>query len=58
MDEKIWLEQVSEKIKKKMLPVTEKSKGKVPYTTKDGVFDLVDQWLLGRFDVADVPCYR
>ena len=39
MDEKIWLEQVSEKIKKKMLPVTEKSKGKVPYTTKDGVFD-------------------
>ena len=39
MDEKIWLEQVSEKIKKKMLTVTEKSKGKVPYTTKDGVFD-------------------
>ena len=39
MDDKIWLEQISEKIKKKMLPVTERTKGKVPYTTKNGVFD-------------------
>jgi glycosyl hydrolase family 88 len=39
MEEKIWLEQVSEKIKKKMIPVLERTKGKVPYTTENGVFD-------------------
>ena len=34
-----WASEVAEQIKKKMLPVAERSKDKIPYTTKDGVFD-------------------
>ncbi len=37
--DKLWVEQTIEKIKKKMFPVTERNKDKIPYTTKDGVFD-------------------
>ena len=39
MDERIWAEQVSEKIKRKMRTVAERSRDKIPYTTVDGVFD-------------------
>ena len=34
-----WAEQTVEKIKSKMYAVTERCADKVPYTTKDGVFD-------------------
>ena len=34
-----WAAETMEKIKKKMKPVTERSRGKIPYTTVDGVFD-------------------
>lgn len=37
--DKIWVEQTIEKIKEKMYAVTERNKDKIPYTTKDGVFD-------------------
>ena len=56
-----WAEQTVEKIRAKMHTVAERCGDKVPYTTKDGVFDdrqrghqLVDERLLGRDDVADV----
>ena len=39
MKDEIWLEQISEKIKNKMLHVTKRAQGKVPNTTKDGNFD-------------------
>ncbi len=39
MDEILWAKEVSEKIKKKMVVVSQRSKGKVPYTTVDGKFD-------------------
>ncbi len=39
MEEQIWLREVSDKIKKKMLYVVERSVDKVPYTTTDGIFD-------------------
>ena len=34
-----WAAETMEKIKMKMKPVTERSRGKIPYTTVDGVFD-------------------
>lgn len=37
-DEK-WVSQTVDKIKDKMSAVTERNKDKIPYTTKDGVFD-------------------
>lgn len=37
--DKLWVEQTIEKIKVKMYAVTERNKDKIPYTTKDGVFD-------------------
>lgn len=37
--DKVWVEQTIEKIKAKMYAVTERNKDKIPYTTKDGVFD-------------------
>lgn len=39
MDELKWAETVAEKIKKKAETVAERSKHKIPYTTKDGIFD-------------------
>ena len=39
MDEQKWLQEVSEKIKKKMLPVVKRNVGKVPYNTVDGVYN-------------------
>lgn len=37
--DKVWVGQTIEKIKEKMYAVTERNKEKIPYTTKDGVFD-------------------
>ena len=37
--DKIWVGQTIEKIKEKMYAVTERNKEKIPYTTKDGIFD-------------------
>ena len=34
-----WAAETMEKIKKKIKPVTERSRSKIPYTTVDGVFD-------------------
>lgn len=39
MNEQVWAQEVSEKIKGKMKVVAERSRGKVPYTTVNGVFD-------------------
>ena len=39
MDEQKWLLEVSEKIKKKMLPVVQRNIGKIPYNTVDGVYN-------------------
>lgn len=39
MSEQIWANEVSEKIKKKMKVVAERSRGIIPYTTVDGRFD-------------------
>lgn len=39
MDERIWLQEVSEKIKKKMLSVVDRNVDKVPYKTVNGIFD-------------------
>ena len=39
MDEQKWLQEVSEKIKKKMLPVVKRNVGKIPYNTVDGVYN-------------------
>ncbi len=39
MNEQIWAQEVSEKIIKKMKVVAERNRHKIPYTTKDGVFD-------------------
>lgn len=39
MSEKIWAEEISEKIKEKLEVVATRSKDKVPYGTKDGIFD-------------------
>ncbi|MGN0432428.1 MAG: glycoside hydrolase family 88 protein [Lachnospiraceae bacterium] len=39
MDEILWAWEISEKIKKKMEVVAARNRYKVPYTTKDGVFD-------------------
>ncbi len=39
MDGLKWAESVSEKIKKKVEVVAERSKNKIPYTTKGGIFD-------------------
>ena len=37
--DKIWVSETVEKIKNKMYAVTERNVDKIPYTTKDGVFD-------------------
>lgn len=34
-----WAQEVSEKIKKKVIKVAQRNKGKIPYTTVNGVFD-------------------
>lgn len=39
MDELQWAESVSEKIKKKLEITARRNSNKIPYTTKDGVFD-------------------
>lgn len=39
MDEKKWAQEVSEQIKQKMKVVADRNRHKIPYTTKDGVFD-------------------
>lgn len=39
MNEQVWANEVSEKIKAKMKAVAERSRGKVPYSTVNGVFD-------------------
>lgn len=39
MDELKWAESVAEKIKKKVEIVAERSRSKIPYTTKNGIFD-------------------
>ena len=39
MDEQKWLQEVSEKIKKKMLLVVRRNVGKIPYNTVDGVYN-------------------
>ena len=52
MNEQKWLQEVSEKIKRKMLPVVERNRGKIPYNTVDGVYndysgDKVGWWTNG-----------
>ena len=52
MDEQKWLQEVSEKIKKKMLPVVKRNAGKIPYNTVDGAYndysgDMVGWWTNG-----------
>ncbi len=37
--EKHWVEDTLKKIEKKMVPVTERNRDKIPYTTKNGRFD-------------------
>ena len=39
MEEKVWAEGISARIKEKMKVVAARSKGKIPFTTVDGVFD-------------------
>ncbi|HHU74141.1 MAG TPA: glycosyl hydrolase family 88 [Clostridiales bacterium] len=39
MNKNIWAREVADQIKKKMLVVAARSGGKIPYTTKNGVFD-------------------
>lgn len=39
MDEKMWAKEVAEKIIKKERAVAQRSRGKIPYTTVNGVFD-------------------
>lgn len=39
MNEQKWLQEVSEKIKKKMLPVVKRNVGKIPYFTVDGKYN-------------------
>ena len=39
MDRQVWANEVSEKIKKKVRIVAQRSRDKIPYTTVDGVFD-------------------
>lgn len=52
MEEQKWLQEVSEKIKKKMLPVVKRNVDKIPYSTVDGVYndfsgDRVGWWTNG-----------
>ena len=52
MGEKEWLQEVSEKIKKKMFPVVLRNRGKIPYNTVNGVYndysgDMVGWWTNG-----------
>ena len=61
MDNKAWAQGVAKKIKEKEIEVIKRSVNKVPYIAKNGVFDdlsetrrMVDQWFLGRYDVAVV----
>ncbi len=37
--EKAWVQETLEKIEKKMIPVTERNRDRIPYTTIDGRFD-------------------
>ena len=37
--DKKWVEQTTGKLKSKLHAVTERTSGKIPYTTEDGVFD-------------------
>ncbi|MBQ7841048.1 MAG: glycoside hydrolase family 88 protein [Lachnospiraceae bacterium] len=39
MQEQLWIQEASDKIKRKMRLVTERSQGKIPYKTVNGVFD-------------------
>lgn len=39
MDNHAWAQKVSEKLKRKMEVVAERNRHKIPYTTRDGVFD-------------------
>lgn len=39
MGEQLWIEEAGEKIEKKMRLIAERSRGKIPYTTVNGVFD-------------------
>lgn len=34
-----WIQETVEKLKTKWKPVTERNVGKIPYSSKDGVFD-------------------
>lgn len=61
--ERKWVSEVYDKILAKEKKVAQRSRNKIPYTTKDGVFDdrgkdgdlLVDERFLGRHDVAALP---
>lgn len=39
MNEKLWAEEVSERIKRKMSVVAERNRHKIPYTTEKGIYD-------------------
>ena len=39
MNEKIWLQETSDKIKEKMRKVAERNQNNIPYTTVDGLYD-------------------
>lgn len=39
MNEQRWAQETAEKIRHKMRIVAERNRHKIPYTTKDGVFD-------------------
>ena len=39
-----WIQETVEKLKTKWKPVTERNVGKIPYSSKDGVFDVYIDW--------------
>ena len=55
--EKKWVDEMWERLDKKLSKTCISARGKLPYTTVNGVFDDKqgeDKRLLGRSDVADV----
>ena len=71
MEEQKWVEEVAEKIKKKMRTVADRNRHKIPYTTEGGVFDDKTQkdicwWTNGfwggimwqLYHAANEPLYR
>lgn len=47
MDNKVWAQEVAKKIKEKEIEVIKRSVNKVPYITKNGVFDDLSETRLG-----------